>query len=285
MNPDFKFCFYKNIMKIKLIDLIILVPTLFASCSKDLPVDNFPDESYSIKSVWSDGKNSAKYIYNKDGKIIESQGFYYFKKFNYDLNGRLVKKEIAVDPDIASSTMHEKTELMTSENSTFTGYSEFEYDGDSKLMIIKNYVKENDQYEYISMNSVEYEGDKIVRMNLHDAQNIMTQCYTYEYDGSGNVIKEKYYSYLFLVGTEPKLISEVSFKFDNKNNPYRIYKDLGLPGLYSNKNNILETSTILYVDVPGIDKYTTSKTAYEYNDQGFPVKVSTDNSLYEYKYE
>jgi len=272
-------------IKSKLIPLIIIVPAIIASCSKEIPIDNLTDDSYSIKSVFSVGKTSAKYIYNKDGKIIESQSLTFCKKYNYDLNGRLVKKEIAIDPNIASSTLQVRTELMTSENSTFNGYSVFEYSNDSLLVIIKNYFIKNNQYEYTSMNSLAYNGAKITRWNLHDAQNIITQYYTYEYDNSGNVVKEKYYSYLFMVGTEPKLISESTFKYDNKKNPYRIFKDLGHPGLYTNTNNIIETNTIFYVDVTGIDKETTFKTSYEYNDKGFPVKVITNNSVYEYKYE
>jgi len=120
---------------------------------------------------------------------------------------------------------------------------------------------------------------------LHDADNIITQFYLYEYDNNENGIKSKYYSYLFNTGLEPKLIRETSFKYDDKNNPFVIYKDLGRPGLYTNTNNIIESNSILYEDMPGIDKYSTSSTNYEYNSKGLPVKVSSENSEHEYKYE
>jgi hypothetical protein len=204
-------------------------------------------------------------------------------KYIYDDNDRLIKQEIAIDPNIASSSMHpEKSELMTSRNSAFTGNYIFEYNSVGKLVSQKNYFKKNSQFEYTSMNSLEYEGDKIVKRNLHDSKNAITQFYTYEYDSKGNVTKEKYYSFLFIEGTEPKLISEVSFKYDDKNNPFKIYNDLGQPGLYTNTNNIVETNSVLYEDVPGIDKFSTTKTTYEYNDKGFPTKV---NNVEEYKYE
>lgn len=267
---------------IKLIGLQIIVLAIITSCSRDLVIDNFISEGYSIKSIFSNGKTSSKFICNQGGKIIESQSFYFYSKYTYDNNGRLIKQEIAADPDIASSSIPDKSVLMTSQNSTFTGNYIFEYNSDVKLVSQKNYYKRNNQFEYTSMNSLEYEGDKIVKKNLHDAKNSITQFYTYEYDNKGNVTKEKYYSFLFNKGTEPKLISEVSFKYDDKRNPFKIYKDLGQPGLYTNTNNITETNSVLYEDVPGIDKFSTSKTTYEYNEKGFPTKV---NNAEEYIYE
>lgn len=252
--------------------------TIITSCSNDPIV---VDDSYSIKSIVSNGKIIEKYFYNDNNKIVEDQSFYFCNKYIYDNNGQLIKQEIAIDPDIASSTIHIKSELMTSQNSTFTANRIFEYDTEGKLLTQKYYVKKSDQFEYTSMNSFEYVGDKIVKWNLHNDQNTITQFYTYEYDGKGNVLNEKQYSYLFAVGTEPKLVCEVSFKYDDKNNPYRIYKQLGRSGLYTNTNNVIESNSVLYEDVPGIDKFSTSKTTYEYNTKGYPIKVN-NNEVYKY---
>jgi hypothetical protein len=195
----------------------------------------------------------------------------------------VIKQEIAVDPNLASSSYHpEKSELMTSKNSSFTGNYIYEYDPSGKLVSLKNYFKKDSQFEYTSMISLEYEGDRIVKYNLHNAKDSITQFHTYEYDSRGNVTNEKYYNFLFITGTEPELVSEVSFKYDNKNNPFIIYKELGQPGFCTNPNNIIETNSVLYEDVPGIPKYSTSKNSYEYNDRGFPVSV---NNSEEYKYE
>ena len=256
-----------------------MVLTIITSCSNDPIVI---DDSYSIKSVVSNGKVIEKFIYNDNNKIVEDQSFYFCNKFIYDNNGQLIKQEMAMDPDMASSTIHIKTELMTSQNSTFTAYRIFEYSTEGKLLAKKYYVKKNDQFVYTSMVSLEYAGDRIVKWNLHNEQNTITQYYTFEYDGKGNILKEKHYSYLFTAGTEPKLIRETSFKYDYKSNPFIIYKNLGYPGLYTNTNNIIESNSVSYEDVPGIDKITTSKTTYEYNPKTYPVKVNND---VEYIYE
>ena len=271
-------------MKISILvtGLLITVLAIMTSCSKDIVTDNFKNESYSIKSVFSDGKTRQIFIYNDSGKIMEDQSFYYCNKYIYDNNGRLIKREIAIDPDMTSSIIHIRTELMTPQNSTFTGKYIFEYNNEGKLLTQKNYFIKNNQYEYTSMISFEYDGNRIVKWNLHDDKNIITQFYTYEYDSKGNVTNEKHYSYLFNAGIEPKLIMEISYIYDDKNNPFRIYKEIGLPGLYTNTNNIIETNSVLYEDVPGSDKYSTSKTTYVYNGKDFPIKV---NNAEEYRYE
>jgi hypothetical protein len=263
--------------------LLIAVLTIITSCSKDPVPEDFNSGNYSIKSILADGKTRQIFLYNNSGKIVEYQSFYFCNKYIYDDNDRLIKQEVSVDPYLASSSIHpEKTEMMTSENSSFTGNYIFEYNSAGKLVSQKNYFKKNTLFEYTSMISLEYEGDRIVKRNLHDAKNVITQFYTYEYDSNGNVSKEKHYSYLFISGTEPKLIHENSFKYDDKNNPFIIYNALGQPGLYTNPNNTIETSTVLYEDVPGIGKFSTSKTSYEYNGKGFPTRV---NNAEEYKYE
>lgn len=263
----------------KFYGLLIIVLALFTSCSNE---DISKNGSYSIKSIFTDGKVTSKFIYNENNEIIEYQSFYFCNKYIYDETGRLIKQEVAFDPDIASSTIHIKNELMTSQNSTFTGNYIFEYNSEGKLVTQKNYFKKNDQFVYTSMNSFEYVGDKIVKSNLHDTLNVITQFYSYEYDSKQNVINEKQYSLLSDSGTEPKLISEVSFKYDYKNNPFKIFRQLGQIGLYTNTNNVIESNSVLYEDVPGINKFSTSKTSYEYNTQGYPIKVNNNE---EYMYE
>src|SRR5674476_827108 len=103
---------------------LIIVLTIITSCSNDPIV---MDGSYAIKSIVSNGAVTAKFIYNDNNKIVEDQSFYFCNKFIYDDNGRLIKQEIAVDPDIYSSTFHIKSDLMTSQNSTFTANRIFEY--------------------------------------------------------------------------------------------------------------------------------------------------------------
>ena len=202
------------------------------------------------------------------------------------MDGRLIKQESAMNPLILSSTAIplKKTALMTSRNCTISKYKIFKYDLDARLMEIRNYLKKDGDFVYISMRSFEYSGNLIVRRNLHNGEGAITHYITYEYDNKGNVKREKYYSYLFAEGSEPSIISETSFNYDNKKNPLAIFNALGIPGLYTNTNNVIETNSISHVDTPGIDKYSTTRTTYEYNWKNYPVKVISENSEYEYRY-
>ena len=266
----------------KLFSFLIISLFVFTSCDKGLNRVIIKSGDFSIKSIFAGGKTVQKFIYNNSRKIEEYQSFYFFNKYIYDSKNRLVKQEVAIDPDIYSSSMHIKSELMTSQNSIFTSYYIYEYNSAGKLVTQKNYFKKEDKFEYTSKITLEYDGANIVKRNIHDVTNSITQFYTYEYDSNGNVTIEKYFSFLFITGSEPKLIRETSFIYDDKNNPFKIFQDLGIPGIYTNTNNIVETSSVLHENAPGVDKYSTSRTTYEYNDKGFPTMV---NQSEEYIYD
>jgi len=270
---------------IKVFSFIMISIFSIISCTKE-PDTEIPDDGiYAIRSILGNGKINTKFIYNSFGKISEYQSFYFCYRYIYDDTGRLIKEEDVAAIDLYSSGSAESRELMTSRNSIFTGYSLYEYDQEGILKSKKYYHKNDGVYEYTSKISFEYENGNIVKWNILNAGDTITQFYAYEYDNNRNVVNEKQYSYIFTEGPGPELIRETTYKYDDKNNPFHIYKETGRPGLFSNTNDVIETSSTLFIDVPGIAKYTTSKTNYEYNANGFPVKVISGNSVYEYIYK
>ena len=239
-----------------------------------------------IKSVSSNGKIVHTYYYDDARRIVEENSLYYFKTYLYDKNGQLTKIESAFDESLYSSSFAEsRTEFMTSKNSAVKNYSLYEYDNSgrlSKSVYYSNSFNANGKFELRSSQTYVYEGSNIVRVNLHDDTGQITQYHVYTYDQNQNVTNDKYYSNLF--GNTNKLISENSYKFDIYLNPYRIFIIQGNPGLFSNTNNIIETNLIRHEEVQGFEKYATSKTSYEYNKSGFPVKEITENGVWEYNY-
>lgn len=258
---------------------------LISSCKKDdFEVNDFNDNDF-IKSEVSNDNITSNYKYNAIGKIAETEGIYFYNKYLYDDDGKLISRETAADPSMFSSSMPtEKTELMTEENSSISSRQIFKYNENGRLLEIENYLKTEDKFELRSKQSFEFINEKIVKRNLHNENGEITQFNVYEYDKNGNLKNEKYYSYLFTESTQPKLMSETSFKFDNKKNPFKIFNELGNPGLYTNSNNIIETNLIRHEEIPGFEKYSTSTTSYEYNRNNYPIKVITENSEYEYRY-
>jgi len=255
------------------------------SCAEDELDNNLNQYNDLIKSELAEGRIVSIYRYNNIEKIEEKEGTFYYSRYLYDNNDRLIKIESAADASIlTSSTPVEKTELMTANNSTISSHQYFGYDANGNLLAIENYYKPDDDFELSSKQSFEFVDGKISKRSLHDETGEITQFTVYEYDETGNVINEKFFNYNFSESTEPNLITENSFKHDDKINPFVIYKDLGYPGLYTNPNNIIETITTRHEVILGFEEHSTARTSYEYNLDNYPTKVTTGNNEYEYKY-
>ena len=118
------------------------------------------------------------------------------------------------------------------------------------------------------------------KTQLMTAKNSIISSYQiFKYDEN-----EKYFTSHTAESMEPRLISKTTFKYDNKNNPFIIFNEIGNPGLYTNQNNTIETNTIRHEESPGLDKNSTDRISYEYNTNNDPTKVITENSEYEYRY-
>ena len=176
---------------------------------------------------------------------------------------------------------------MTSQNSTATNYSLYTYDQTGRVSEIYFYAKPmNDpkgKFELRSTRSFEYEGSLIVKSYISDPSTGQTNLiYAYTYDSRGNVINEKYYSSM---ESKNKLSSETSYKYDDYKNPFQVMNPYGLPGIYTNPNNIIESKFTSYEDIPDILKYKTQLLTYEYNSAGYPVKLIQDGkTVEEYMY-
>jgi hypothetical protein len=138
------------------------------------------------------------------------------------------------------------------------------------------YVSENGQFEFRSMRTFEYNDNHLVsKVLLHDSDSTVTQFFTYQYDNSGNVIEENYFTYLFVpAGTGPKQLSKTTIEYDSYFNPFKIFSQTASPGIYTNTNNIIRTQSISYEHTPGLSDYSESVFSYEYNlESGYPVKL------------
>lgn len=267
---------------IKYLCLACITLILLQSCEKE---ENRIKSNDFIKSEVLNDRVISKYKYNDIGNITETEGMYYYNKYFYNNDGKLTKRETAADPSMHSSSFPiEKIELMTAENSTISSRHIFKYNENGELSEIENYFKQDAEFELSSKQSFEFVNGKIAKTKLYNEKGEFTQFNVYEYDNNGNIKNEKYYSFLFSESSEPRLISENFFKYDNKNNPFIIFNQLGNPGLYTNQNNVIEVNTIRHEDTPGLEKNSTSTTSYEYNVNSYPTKVVTIDGEYEYRY-
>ena len=280
----------KNVISLKSVALLasFVLMAMVLSCTKEGSVLNdeveYSTDNEHIKSVSADGTIRHQYLYDQEGRIVEENNFYYFQRYLYE-NDRLVKIESAFDRSGLSSSMpaERRTEFMTSQNSTFDTYSLYKYDKAGRLEKTEHFFNETGKgFEHRSSRTFEYSGLNISKVKFYDPKTGKTSLvYEYAYDSRGNVINEKYYSNF---GPEPELFSETSYKYDDYKNPYQIFSLTGHPGMHTNVNNIIETNLTRHSEVAGFDKYSTSKNTYQYNKNGYPVKVNENGNLFEYNY-
>jgi hypothetical protein len=231
-----------------------------------------------LKKVKNGDLITEEISYNNYNLVSEVNSISFWRRFYYNDLNQLIKEEIAVNPDMISSSMpsSQTYEFVDPNKVGISMYCLFEYDNNGLLIKQLNYVPKDGQDELRSMNTFEYNSNSLIeKILLHDGNAEVTQFRTYQYDSNNNVIEEDYYSYLFIPeGTGPKQISKTTFEFDSYLNPYKIFEKSGGPGLFSNLNNIIKSKTTNYDPVPGLQATITSTTSYEYNEKTrYPVKV------------
>ena len=289
----------KKLINLKSVSFLASFAFIFLifSCSKEDSIQNESQKAYNIlmnelgysannehiKFVSTNGRIDLTYFYDNTGKIMEENSLLWFKKYIYDENGRLLKTESAMDRSIFSSTYTApRTEFMTSKNSVADRYSLYEYDMYGRLLKIENYFNvTGNGFEYRSMQTFEYDGSYVIKVNTHAQEGHITQFRVYTYDNHGNVANEKNYSNQIY---QDELMNETSYKYDNYKNPYRIFRILGSPGLYTNVNNIIETRITRHYEATGLSKYETNNSTYQYNMNGYPVNVKERGSVFDYNY-
>lgn len=261
---------------------LMIIP--FVGCTKDeLP----SDKNGLLKEVISDGSTIEKYTYNEYNLLSEAISTYFWMKYYYNKDNQLVREEIGVDPDIYSSSLPVKPhdELVDPTKVDISMFTIYNYDNNGRLIKTLHYIPGKSQVELRSSRTFEYNDKNLIYKEiLHNGSDEVTQFRIYNYDNNGNVIEEDYYSYLFIQDqSSPKHLLKTTYEYDSYFNPYRIFKQIGRPGVYTNLNNILKTEVFNYDPSPGIDSISIFENSFEYNSStGYPIK--TDKGI-EYIYQ
>jgi len=244
------------------------------SCQKDNetydPGDN-PDIPV-ISRVVIGGEAFNEFTYNDADLVIEEKSKFYYIRHNYNGDNQLVSSDSYWD---VTETGMNRTEWVSPANTPKSVTDEYIYNEMGQLVRINSIRTGDANSEYTEFL---YENERIIRENNYN-KDVLSGYTELFYDDKGNLVRKlRYFSESGLL----QLSTTTEFEFDNMLNPFLAFSRLGTPGIHTNSNNIIkETTTIHYAVDPTMDRIQVVDNSYEYNSEGYPVKV---NGITEYIY-
>jgi len=253
----------------KLTLLVILVFLCFTNCEKENENVVLCYSSKLISQVNSGDLAVHGLTYNSNCLIYESTEPFVYKKFSYDTQNRIKKVELAYSFSAFSCVMVPGQSLESDpRKAEVAQYSLFEYDNDLRLTKKSNFFVNKGDAKLMSYQTYEYGDSLILKSSTFNPQGLLTEYHDYEYDDMGNITRDD----LYVNNSGIQLVRTIICEFDNKNNPYQIFAGEGIPGQYTNKNNIINETYISYNGTS--ESRTVRQNVYEYNSLDYPVKIN-----------
>jgi hypothetical protein len=256
----------------------LFVLCVATSCEKEITLKT---ENAGVplisKEIYSDDL-VTEFTYNEQNLLKEKKSKWFYTRYNYDSNNSLTGYDLYEDPGIYSSNWAtaeaamNRTEWVNAENTEISGKASYSYKNQipESLTILR--IPGGVQYK----SAFQYDDKgRIVQIVLYDEEEASGNI-VYTYDARGNVIKEELFA-------NDELFVTRSFEYDKKNNPFKVFRNLLIPGINTNANNIITATQILENnDDPSVETVQVTESSYEYNDKGYPVKMN-GYVRYEYK--
>jgi hypothetical protein len=270
-------------MKLKIIALSVLFVMISFSCIKEeMSVIGNSEEMFLINVIMDD-QTYYQYVYNDSNLIVEESSKLDYTIHHYNDKNQLESSDYYWNRNILNSdiksieTTMSQSELITPVNSGKGGSVKYEYTNDQLTKATySSPASGSSEYSVFTYN----ENNRINRQILY-WNDIETGYIDYFYDLSGNLIKETLYDRSATGVAE--LSTTTKYVFDNKQNPYRSFKSLMIPGINTNRNNILkEIYTVHLNSGQGNEKTEITENSYEYNINGYPV-IKNGNVEYVYQ--
>jgi hypothetical protein len=265
------------------IALLLVFSLILFSCEKgkQSPVEN--TDISLIRKILIEGKLFKEFEYNDANLLSAEKTKFHYTSHHYNDENKLTTSEFYMDPAMWSSSslaveesMNRK-EWVNPENTEKSLTQDFDYDSKGLLKrktYIRPLVNDSEYLEYT------WENNRINRQSMY-WKDELSGYIDYFYDESGNLIKQVKYRILESGNTE--LSTTTEYEFDNMHNPFKAFKRLITPGVYTNPNNIIkETYTIHFEVDQWTQKVQVTNNSYEYDHRGYPVKV---NGEAEYVYK
>ncbi len=168
------------------------------------------------------------------------------------------------DWEIAQQSLN-RTEWVTPDNTPITCRANYTYSKNRLTKIEVTYFPS----EYKSYTTYEYDNTGRISKRIFYNETQPSSFTEHYYDDNGNLITEIKKE---ITDDIPVMIVKIEYQFDDKNNPYKAFQRLLLPGVNTNTNNILKKVQTLYFDAPLAEKIQETTYTYEYNSDGYPIR-------------
>ncbi len=261
--------------------LIIFIVISFFSC-EEKTFNDLSGEGTLLKEIVGDSTIFYKYSYTNAGLIKEEKSKFHFTEHKYNSKNQLIQSDYYWDERVASSDSYilqmalNRTDWVTPENTERDSYTTFEYDSNGQLKKSTIHRVNNNNSEY---STYAYTDGKIEKQFSY-LNNLQISLKTYYYDQNGNLLKVE--KYIFPDDSQPVLLSSNQYYFDKKNNAYLSFNSLMIPGIHTNKNNVIKEIYTLYSSADGsVDNVQIIEYTYTYNAKDFPEQRS-DGMEYTY---
>ncbi|HEY3388575.1 MAG TPA: hypothetical protein VGK38_03315 [Prolixibacteraceae bacterium] len=264
-------------MSRKLTLILFLLLALFAACKKDKPLIIENPGNPLLSKLMYGPELATEYTWNNYYLISEEKSKFFYTRHNYNSQNQLISSDYYVNPSIYSSDMSvvqagmNRAEWVNPDNTAKEMYKTYEYNQNGQL--IKCTINRlNTSYQSYSI--FEYNSSGQISKETWFAENKAYGNNEFTYNEAGNLILKRHND--ISADGSIKLSTTTEYVFDNKKNPYLLFK-MQIPGLYTNQNNIIKETYTLFFEVdPSIDKIQILETNYDYNDGGYPVKKNGD---------
>ncbi len=271
-------------MKFKIFSFCLVLVSIFISCKKE-PLSIVANSNLALLSkVMSDNQSSYEYIYNSLNLITEEKSKFDFTLHHYNSNNQLVSSDFYGNDDILSNNLQiyqtamNRADWVTLINGSKGGTITYEYNGNAQL-VKTTYTRPSSTCSEYSLFS--YDVNNRINRQMMYWETIETGYIDYSYDGKGNLITEALYN-LPTTGVA-ELITTTQYAYDNQQNPFKSFRQLTIPGINTNVNNIIkETYTINSKTEQASNKIQITDNLYAYNANGYPISKN-GNVTYVYK--
>ena len=216
-----------------------------------------------------------KYIYNDAAQLIEQKiGHVAIIKYNYDEDNRLISIVNFTNPAVLRSTIVDsKQDQADWEDSSIPKR-------DTTLFIYNKIGQIVESTNYFGHQTYRYnDKNRIAQISVF-IDGCLARKNDCKYDKRGNLIKMT--NHVVKESGESERFKITTYRFDKKINPLNAFQISTDPGVFTNANNIVKSSSVFKVkndDMEVLNQSVYNK--YAYNELGFPVSKNGLQYIYE----